>query len=277
MHVDPTNADQLTAWDGDQGTFWAEHADRIDEAVAAYRKHFLAAAAVEPTATVLDIGCGAGQTTRDAARLASESSALGVDLSSPLLDLARRRAEREGLTNVTFLQADAQVHPFPEQSFDRAISRNGSMFFGDPLAAFTNIARALRPAGRLVLLTWQPPHRNEWLNTFRILFAAGQEQPALDSPPPFSLSDPDHVRDLLTSAGFADVGLQGLDEPMYFGRDVDDACDFVSALFSWLLDTHDTDTQARVLDTLRANLADHQTPEGIHYNSAAWLITAQRA
>jgi ubiquinone/menaquinone biosynthesis C-methylase UbiE len=277
VHVDPTNADQLTAWDGDQGAFWAEHADRIDEGVAAYRKHFLAAAAVEPTATVLDIGCGAGQTTRDAARLASQGSALGVDLSSPLLDLARRRADREGLTNVTFLQADAQVHPFPEQSFDLAISRNGSMFFGDPLAAFTNIARALRPAGRLVLLTWQPPHRNEWLNTFRTLFAAGQEQAAMDAPPPFSLSDPDHVRDLLTSTGFTDVGLQDLDEPMYFGHDVDDARDFVSAQFGWLLDSYDTDTRARVLDTLRANLADHWTPQGIRYNSAAWLITAHRA
>ncbi|SDI09843.1 Methyltransferase domain-containing protein [Actinokineospora alba] len=274
MRVDPTNTEQLTAWDGGQGAFWAKWADRFDEGVAAYRDHLLAAAAIQPTDAVVDIGCGAGQTTRDAARLAPEGSALGVDLSSPMLDLARERAGH--LANVTFLQADAQVHPFPPESFDLALSRHGAMFFGDPPAAFTNLARSLRPTGRLALLTWQPPHRNEWVSTFRAIFA-GPDQPAPKSPPPFSLSDPDHVHPLLTTAGFTDVQLHGLEEPMYFGRDVDDACDFLSGQFSSALRTLDADAQTHVLDTLRANLADHQTPHGIHYDSAAWLITAHRA
>lgn len=274
VHVDPTNAEQLAAWGGEQGAFWAEWADRFDEGVAAYRDHLLKAAAIQPTDTVLDLGCGAGQTTCDAAGQATEGSALGVDLSPVMLDLARRRAEH--LTNATFLQADAQVHPFPAESFDLALSRHGAMFFGDPPAAFANIARALRPAGRLVLLTWQPTHRNEWVSTFRGIFT-GPDQSAPKSPPPFSLSDPDRVRPLLTAAGFTDVRLHGLEEPMYFGRDVDDACDFLSGQFSWALRTLDPDAQTRVRDTLRANLADHQTPHGIHYDSAAWLITAHRA
>lgn len=274
MRVDPTNTEQLTAWDGDQGAFWAKWADRFDEGVAAYRDHVLTAAAIQTTDTVLDIGCGTGQTTRDAARLASERSALGVDLSSPMLDLARGRAEH--LTNITFLQADAQVHPFAPESFDLALSRHGAMFFGDPPAAFANLARALRPTGRLVLLTWQPPHRNEWISTFRAIFT-DPDQPAPKPPPPFSLSDPDDVRTLLTTAGFTDVRLEGLHEPMYFGRDVDDACDFLSAQFSWALRTLDADTRTRVLDALRTNLAEHQTLHGIHYDSAAWLITAHRA
>ncbi|MBC6446147.1 class I SAM-dependent methyltransferase [Actinokineospora xionganensis] len=274
MRVDATNTEQLTAWDGDQGAFWAKWADRFDDGVAAYRDHLFTAAAIKPTDTVLDLGCGTGQTTRDAARLATEGSALGVDLSSPMLDLARTRAEH--LANATFQQTDAQIHPFPPESFDLALSRHGAMFFGDPPAAFANLARALRPTGRLVLLTWQPADRNEWISTFRALFT-GPDQPAPKSPPPFSLSDPDHVRTLLTAAGFADVGLQGLEEPMYFGRDVDDACEFLSAQFSWALRPLDADTRTRVLDTLRANLAEHLTPHGIQYRSAAWLITAQRA
>jgi ubiquinone/menaquinone biosynthesis C-methylase UbiE len=112
---------------------------------AAYRAQFLAVAAIDETATVLDVGCGS-------VRLATAGSALGVDLSSRMIALARRRAEHEQVANVTFQQADAQVHPFPGQSFDIAISRHGAMFFGDPVAAFTNIAQAHRPDGR-------SPHR----------------------------------------------------------------------------------------------------------------------
>src|SRR5690348_2969721 len=97
IQVDSTNADQLQAWDGDTGAFWTERADRFDQGVARYQGELLAAAAIHEHATVLDLGCGSGQTTRDAARRAPNGSALGVDLSSGMIDLARRRAEREGL------------------------------------------------------------------------------------------------------------------------------------------------------------------------------------
>jgi SAM-dependent methyltransferase len=276
--IDPSNVEQLRAWDGDQGAFWADRADRFNEGVAAYRDQFFAAAAIEPTATVLDIGCGSGQTTRDAARRATDGSALGVDLSARMIELARRLAEREGLANADFVQADAQIHPFPKEHFDIAISRHGAMFFGDPPAAFANIARALRPGGRLVLLTWQPLDRNEWLTAFRTAFAAGRALPTPPKTPnPASLSDPDLVRDLLTSAGFTDVRLQALFEPMYFGRDVDDACQFISGQFGWMLNGLDDDTRARALDSLRASMADHQTERGVLYDSAAWLVQARRA
>ena len=205
--IDDANADQLHAWDGDQGAYWAARADRFDEGVAGYHDQFLAAAAIDTSANVLDIGCGSGQATRDAARRATAGSALGVDLSSRMIELARGVAERERVANATFQQADAQVHPFPDQYFDIAISRHGAMFFGDAQAAFTNIARATRPDGRLVLLTWQPFERNEFISAFRAALAAGRELPAPppDAPGPFSLSDPDRVRGLLTSAGYVDV------------------------------------------------------------------------
>ena len=145
--TDPSNADQLHAWDGDEGAFWTANADRFDRAVAAYQGEFLAAADIAETDHVLDIGCGTGQTTRDAARAASSGSALGVDLSSQMIALARRLAAAAGIRNARFEQADAQVHPFEPAAFDVAISRTGAMFFGDAIAAFTNIGRALRPAG----------------------------------------------------------------------------------------------------------------------------------
>jgi SAM-dependent methyltransferase len=273
--VHPSNVDQLRAWNGDQGDFWATRADRIDEGVAGYHDRLLDAAGIEPTSHVLDIGCGAGQTTRDAARRAVEGTALGVDLSSAMVELARRTADREHVPNARFRQADAQIHPFPERHFDVVLSRHGVMFFGDPHAAFANIARALRPGGRLALLTWQPLDRNTWLKSFRTALAAGRDLPA---PPPVSgaFSDPDLTRDLLASAGFADVRIDGLTEPMYFGRDAEDACRFITGQFAGLLTSLDPDARERAVADLRADLTAHQTDRGVRYDSATWLVRARR-
>lgn len=272
--MDASNADQVRAWDGPTGDFWADNADRFDAGVARYREPFLDAAAIAETDSVLDVGCGAGQVTRDAARRASAGSALGVDLSGRMLDLARRTAEAEGVDNATFRQADAQTHPFDPGSFDVALSRHGSMFFGDPPAAFANIARALRPGGRLVLLTWQGYDRQEWLRTFRGALAAGPIPTT--GPSPLSLSDPDVVRALLTGAGFADVTVGGVAEPMWFGADPEDALRFVAGQQAGLLADLDGVTRAAALDTLRAALTDHRTERGVEFDSAAWLVRATR-
>ena len=153
IRVDPSNVEQLHSWNRDGGEYWASHAQRFDRGIADYHRHFLDAAAIEASEQVLDIGSGAGQTTHDAARRASSGAALGVDLSARMIEVARRAAEREAIANARFVQADAQIHPFADHAFDVAISRHGSMFFGEPVAAFSNIARAIRPGGRLVLLT----------------------------------------------------------------------------------------------------------------------------
>ena len=130
--VDPTNVEQLRAWDGEEGAYWTDHADYFDRAVGFYHERLFDAAEVTTTHRVLDVGCGTGQTTRDAARRAIEGHALGVDLSSRMLHYARDRASAEGLTNASFLQADAQVHAFEPSAFDVTISRTGAMFFAEP-------------------------------------------------------------------------------------------------------------------------------------------------
>ncbi|MEU9305798.1 class I SAM-dependent methyltransferase [Streptomyces sp. NPDC048269] len=188
--VDSSNAEQARAWDGEEGTYWPEHADRFDRAVHAHHAHLLAAAAISATDQVLDIGCGTGQTTRDAARRASRGRAVGVDLSAAMLRRARRRAAAEGLPNAEFVQADAQVHPFPAAVFDVAVSRSGTMFFADPVAAFRNIAGALGPGGRLVQMVWQPPAGNEWFLSLTRALAAGRPLPTPppDAPGPFALA-----------------------------------------------------------------------------------------
>lgn len=276
--VAPTNRSQASSWNGDDGGFWVEHADRFDAGVAKYQPVLLAAAAIENNSRVLDIGCGTGQTTRDAARLATSGTALGVDLSAGMLEHARRRAELEKVPNASFQQVDAQIYHFPETTFDVAISRHGAMFFGDPTAAFTNIGRALRPGGRLVLLTWQAFERQEGFQSFLTHLGGGQHPPAppVDGPGPFSLSDPARVRDLLSASGFVEVDLEEVRQPMFFGSDVDDALRFVTGQHADLVDKLDPPRRAPALDELRASLEQHCDGDGVFYGSAAWLVTARR-
>ena len=276
--VDASIVDQLRDWDGVGGEYWARRADRFDEGVAGYHRRFLDAAAIEPDDAVLDIGCGSGQTSRDAARRASTGSVLGVDLSASLLALARRRAAAEGLDNVTFTQADAQVQPFEPAGVDVAISRSGAMFFGDPPAAFGNIARALRPGGRLLLMAWQDPRLNPWVLSFRAALAAGRRLPAPrpGAPGPFSLAGPDRVRGLLAAAGFRDARVEDVRASMYFGADVADACGFVTGQFAGLLRELDPEARDDAVAALRAGLAEHLADTGVYYDSAAWFIHARR-
>ena len=276
-HVDPSNTAQAEAWDGDEGAYWAQHAERFDAAVAAYDPPFLDAAGIGSADAVLDIGCGTGHTTRDAARAAPSGSAFGIDLSSQMIELARRLATDEGVTNASFEQTDAQIHPFEPGAFDVAISRTGSMFFSEPVAAFANLGRSLRADGRVTLLTWQPPPHNEWFVAFSTAMAAGRDLPAPPpgAPGPFSLSDPERIRSVLTDAGFVDITVVGLREPMVFGANAEDAFAFVLGLLGWMLEGLDGDGRARALDALRTTMTAHDREGRVAFDSATWLITAR--
>jgi SAM-dependent methyltransferase len=229
---------------------------------------------------VLDIGCGSGQTTRQAARTAREGSALGVDVSAPAIERARELARAEGLRNVTFEHADAQVHRFPHERFDLAISRFGTMFFDDPGAAFANIRRALRPAGRLVMMVWQAHERNEWDVAIHQSLGAAEGPVAIPSggPDPFSLADPPAVTQILEAAGFADVAFTDVREPVYYGPDVAAALDWVRgfACTSEVLKRLDRVAAARAAGRLREALAAHLSDDGVWFNSRAWIVTARR-
>jgi SAM-dependent methyltransferase len=279
LRVDPSNTEQAKAWDGGEGAYWAANAGHFDRTVAAYHLPFLDAAAIGTGEQVLDIGCGTGQTTRDAARRAAPGGALGVDLSAEMIDLARRLATAEGLPSARFEQADAQIYPFGPGSFDVAISRTGAMFFGDPHAAFTNIARALRGRGRLALLSWQPLPANEWAAELTGALAAGRDLPAPPpgAPGPFALAEPGRVRQLLGGAGFTGIEIDPVQAPMWLGASADDAHAFALGLLGWMLDGLDAGRRARALGALRATVAAHTTADGVVYRSGAWLIRAQRA
>jgi SAM-dependent methyltransferase len=224
---------------------------------------------------VLDIGCGAGQTTRQAARTASAGSALGVDVSAAAVERARELAGAEGLGNVTFEHADGQIHGFPAARFDVAISRFGTMFFDDPVAAFANIRRTLRPGGRLVMMVWQAAERNEWeVAIRRSLDVAG----ASAGPDPFSLADPPAVTEILHAAGFAGVAFADVAEPVYYGPDVAAALDWVHGFTctSEALKRLGPAAAARADERLRQAIAAHLRDDGVWFDSRAWIVTARR-
>lgn len=220
---------------------------------------------------VVDVGCGGGWTTREAARLAVGGSVLGVDVSAAAVARAREAARHEGVRNLAFECGDAQVHPFRAGGFDLAISRFGTMFFADPVAAFGNIGRALRPDGRLVMLVWQAKEQNEWAVAIeRILGADG------DSADAFSLGDPTTTTAILDAAGFADVAFAGVRRPVHYGPDVDTALAWVRGFASTnnTLERLDPAAAEHALSRLRGLMAEHLRADGVWFDSRAWIVRA---
>ena len=274
------NVEMAKAWDGDEGDQWTEFADNYDNSMRSIWTQFLARDLIGRDDRVLDVGCGCGQSSRDAARRAVDGSVLGVDLSASMVAEAARRAAAEGLTNVEFRQADAQVHAFEAAAFDIAISRYGSMFFADRPAAFSNIASGLRPGGRLALLVWQSLDKNEWIMVARDSLAAGRDlpMPPPGAPGPAAMADPDDTRAMLTTAGFTAVEFESIEAPMSFGNDAEDAYAFVGGIgiVKGLSEGLDPEARADGHRRLKEALRAHETDDGVCFASASWLITARR-
>ena len=276
-NVAPSNAGQERAWEGAEGDQWAGHADLLEGMPARYDAALLDAAGIGPGARVLDVGCGTGSLTRAAARRAVNGTALGVDLSTAMIAVARDRAARAGLPNAAFVRADAQVHPFPPAGVDVVLSRTGASFFGDAPAAFANLARATAPGGRLALLTWQAAAHNEWFTEIAGALAGRALTPPPGVPGPFALAEPEAVDGLLRGAGWTDVEIVGVREPALFGPDPLAARDVLAGLLSWLLDGRDPAERDRARAALLATMQAHDGPDGVAFGSAAWLVTANRS
>ncbi len=272
--VDPTNADQAGEWDGADGEYWATYHREYERLLGVFDDTLVEAGAVSAEDRCLDVGCGTGATTRALAARAVDGSVLGVDLSGPMLSIARKATR--ALLNVDLVQADAQVYAFEPASFDVAVSRMGCMFFGDPVTAFRNIARALRPGGRLAVTVWQEVAANKWITA--IDDALGEppadeaEQETDYAPGPFSMADPALCASFLQRAGFDAITVEPLDIPLLFGT-VDQAQTFLA---TWM--DEDLDEEGRVTATasLHQLLVENTTPAGVLLPSATWLVTARR-
>jgi SAM-dependent methyltransferase len=240
------------------------------------------AAAVAPGEAVLDIGCGCGSTTLTLARrVLPGGSATGLDISRPMLELARERAEAEGLTNVTFTEADAQTQPLGRE-FDVVYSRFGVMFFDDSVRAFTNLLGALKSGGRLAFVCWQPLPLNPWMAVpiMAALKHVTIETPSSpQAPGPFAFADPEYVEGILGKAGFQAISIQGRDVEVDLGggADLDETAKRIINLGPLARSMVDSAPEVRALvaDEVRAAIAGYATADGVRMPGAIWLVTAK--
>ncbi|MFD5126522.1 class I SAM-dependent methyltransferase [Streptomyces olindensis] len=278
---DIVNTEQAQAWNGPEGAHWARNQDRWNAVNGGFDEPLLDAAGITRDHRTLDLGCGSGQTTRLAALRAPQGRALGLDLSGPMLAEARSRAEREGIANVSFVQGDAQTHPFEAGAFDAAISRYGVMFFADPVAAFGNVGRALRPGGRLAFVCPADATLNDWVTA---MAALGDFLPVGDFGRPglpgmFSLAAPDRIRDILTAAGFTGITVDQTQAWGTWGHGAEDAAEFLldTGPGRHLMEQADTTARARARRTLTDHLRDHEAADGtVRLRSTSWLVIADR-
>ncbi|WP_219471791.1 class I SAM-dependent methyltransferase [Nonomuraea rhizosphaerae] len=271
------NAQQAEAWNTYEGEHWARHHDRYDAVNSGFNDLLLDAARIGERDRVLDIGCGNGQVTRLAARRAPLGHAFGVDLSLPMLTTARELAAAGDVPNVSFEQGDVQVHPFPDAGLDVAVSRFAVMFFADPVAAFTNIHRALRPGGRLAFISMTDPAGTDLGEVMSVLAGHLPQGRAFGDHGggPLSLSDPEHITTLLTAAGFRDISASFTEAESIWGGDPAEAADF---LMGWgpvrfNLGPADPAPARAAVETAFGRFA---RAGAVRLRATAWLVTATR-
>ncbi|HUF85461.1 MAG TPA: methyltransferase domain-containing protein [Acidimicrobiia bacterium] len=278
-----TAVDWLARWRGDEGRHWRSEATRYDEINRVFGEALIDAAHLLPGERVLDVGCGAGAIALEAARrVRPGGSVLAIDISPDQVAVARDRAARAGAEEVEVVEADAATYPYDGEAFDVLVSRNGLMFFDDPDAALANLARALRPGGRIAFTAPQALDRNPWIMVAGAAAAPHVGIPAgvaPGEPGPLGLADPSLIADLLERAGFTAVEIEELTGSMRIGTDVDDAVAFIRSIpmVRDLLSEAAPDKQAAAIEAVEQALADHAAPDGVLiHGNGAWLVTGRR-
>ena len=279
------NSEMRAAWNAESGDNWVKLQTQFDRMLAVWAQLLAATVEIAPGERVLDIGCGCGATTREAATAAGPTGlAVGVDLSEQMLARGRELAEAEGVDNLRFVAGDCQVDELATDGlYDAAVSRFGVMFFEDPAAAFTNIGRALRPGGRLAFVSWAPMGQQGWLVVPAAAALAHVPLPSFGAdggPGMFSLADPAAVTDLLHKAGWRDVEIVSHERPVLVagGGSIDQAVDFLLSTGPGRAMMAEASPEAAELATaaIRDALAEHATAAGVTLSGVAQLVTARR-
>lgn len=233
---------------------------------------------------VLDVGCGFGDTAiKLAQRVGPTGKVVGIDCCDAFLDSARKDAQARGLVNVSFVRGDAEV-ALPTNEFDFVFARFGTMFFANPVAGLRNMRKALRPGGRMVHIVWRSRADNPWLSMAKDVVLRFLPEPAADAqtcgPGPFSMSNEETVRAMMTSAGYRDIEFRRVDALVVVGADVRDAVAFQLAIGPAGEVFREAGAEAeekRVqIEAALAEAIDRQksAADGIVMNSSSWVISA---
>lgn len=279
------NRDQAEFWSSESGNKWVENAAVLDAAMAPALDAVLEAAALQPGERVLDIGCGTGASTlAAAAAVGPDGRVTGADISPVMLEGARKRAAEAGCATVDFVVADAQTHGFEPGAFDAMISRFGVMFFADSVAAFANLATAMRPGGRMHFVCWSGLQENPWFSLPRqvAIDRLGAPEPADPrAPGPMAFAERDYVTGILERAGLAEVSSQEVSVGLTPLGTVEEVAKFAAHVgpASRILKEKDgTAEDARVIvEALSEKMQAFATPDGVRVPATLNLYSAIRA
>src|SRR3954470_7624849 len=234
--------------------------------------------------SVLDVGCGWGDTTIELARrVGPDGSVVGLDCCGGFLEAGRADAKAAGLTNVTFLEADVQSCPF-QPVHDFCFSRFGTQFFENPVAGLRNMRLALRPGGLMTMIVWRARADNPWLTLSKEVLLRYlppvKEDAASCGPGPFSMTDTEAVTRQLLVAGYAEACFERVDAEVLVGRDLDEAVAFQLAIGPAGEVYREAGKLAErrhdeLVAALKGELKEFVRPEGVMMNSSSWMITAQ--
>jgi len=274
------NSLQVADWNGAVGEHWAAEQERTDALIRAFGDAARDAANVRPGERVLDVGCGCGDTSLVLAdTVGSTGAVVGVDVSSPMLAVARRRAA--GRSQLTFTEADASRASLPGP-FDLLFSRFGVMFFDDPPAAFTHMRTAMKPGGRLAFVCWQEARDNPWAaipaQAARRVSGPSLTPPDPTAPGPFAFGNPDRVRAILSAAGFAGISHTAFESPMYLGSSPRSAAESAVRIgpASRVAREAGAERVPAIIDAIEAALKPHAGLNGaVSLPGRTWIVTAE--
>jgi len=267
------NSEMIDYWNAVAAQTWVKFQAQLDRQLTPLGAAALAALALRSGERVLDIGCGCGQTSLDLAVRGAHVT--GVDISRPMLEVARARPVPPGAAVPEFLEADAQTAALGV--FDAAFSRFGVMFFSDPVSAFANIRAALKPGGRLVFVCWRGLKENTWMRVpieAAAAFLPATPPPEPFAPGPFAFADNERLAGILAQAGFRDVQISPFDTAIG-GGDLEASVELalrVGPLGAALREN--PGLEADIIPPLRAALASYATPLGVLLPAAVWIVRA---
>jgi SAM-dependent methyltransferase len=276
------NEEQAKFW-SELAPTWLELQDDLEEVSELPGLMAMDRLQLGPGQRVVDLGCGGGRTTLElASRVRPGGKAVGVDITPELIADGRERAARLGVDNVDFVHADVQADDLGEAVFDAAFSRFGVMFFAEPIAAFANVRRALRPGGLLSFVCWQNVFENEWMLVPGMAVASVTGSvpplPAPGEPGPFSLADPDRVQAVLAGAGFDRIDVMPHNDAVVRAEDrIADIARIstrVGAAREALRDADDG-TRRRAVEAVESALRERAEDGYVRASRAVWLVTAQ--
>ena len=275
-----TNAPQIEYWNGPAGDKWARLADSQDSMLDALGRVAMDACDIASGHAVLDVGCGSGSTSIEMARrVAPGGRVVGVDISTPMLTVGLERARKRHVEGLSFENRDVSTYSFEVGQFDRVFSRFGVMFFVDPVVAFANIRKGMKPGARLGFVCWKSLEENAWFK-IPVDAALGHILPSAPSDPgepgPTAFADPGRVRRILSEAGFEDVSLKELETTLPLEADAQLSAEKLIQIgpASRLLADAPDEIKKKVISDLAEDLKPYETTDGVKIGCAVWIVLA---